>query len=108
MKPTLATISLVGECNQCGRCCMHIYNGEEVFCEHLRQTGEGLGNPSASYCDVYETRTDGMPIAMLNEQGKHVYNTICSKDSELETRTIVRTMLSCYGCSLSLKISFLK
>lgn len=93
---------LEGICNKCGVCCVGIHEGEQVFCENLEILGE-LGSPDATMCRIHASRVLNTPIWMLNSVGERVFETICAKDNELETRTILEKGIG-RGCSLGVRL----
>lgn len=61
----------VGDCNQCGRCCVIEKGGRTFVCEHLVVIGE-IGTAGASRCAVHDVRTEGMAIRMAAQDGKRL------------------------------------
>src|SRR3990167_380910 len=102
-KPLRVLLSLTGTCSCCGLCCQVKYQGELLSCENLVETADGIGNPEGSYCAVWHSRTPDMPIRMLDSQGSPKLKTICCKDSEQETQTILEKGIG-RGCSLEILI----
>jgi len=90
----MGPIRLVGECNQCGLCCMI----GDLRCINLIVTGKP-GEPMATTCAVYGARYSGMPIIMVDSQGRIGMETICGKDDANEALTIIQRGIN-KGCSL--------
>lgn len=91
-------IRLVGECNQCGLCC---FIGE-LRCINLIVTGE-VGQLMATKCAVHGMRYPGMPIIMVDPQGRIGMETICGKDDADEAFVIIQRGIG-KGCSLDLVV----
>lgn len=89
-------MTLVGECNRCGLCCMQ--DGHR--CIYLAVDGKP-GEPNATRCTAYERRYDGMPIAGVDANGKVKVIGVCRKDSPKETQIIAQFIGK--GCSLTRK-----
>lgn len=69
------TERLEGTCNRCGICCFS--PDGEARCENL--VVEGFpGDPDATRCGVWETRTHGMPIRMVRWDGTLAYESRCT------------------------------
>lgn len=111
--PTGVRITFRGECNRCGLCCTVEHEGRTLVCQHLRAEkapgwrgviggAQPLGTPMASRCAVYELRTDGMPILMLDGRGEPRLQGICAKDTWLEDRRQWERIGQ--GCSLAVKV----
>ena len=86
-------VKLTGTCNQCGLCC---YIGE-FRCINLIVSGKP-GEPMASKCGAYNSRYDGMPIVLVDPNGKTRMAT-CSHGSELEDLEIFERGIG-KGCSM--------
>src|SRR5262245_49248096 len=89
---------VVGECNLCGLCCFNPATGTR--CSQLEVTGKP-GEPYATRCLVYDQRYDGMPILMVDRDGKPTSeNRVCTKDSIEEDLSIIASGIG-RGCTLT-------
>jgi hypothetical protein len=86
---------LVGECNQCGLCCMD----ENGKCEHLEVNGRP-GLPMSASCSLYGSRYEGMPVKWISRHGGPPLEGLCTKNSDMET-AIIRLRGIGKGCSFT-------
>ena len=93
---------LEGQCNKCGLCCAPIIDGDRWACENLAQIAT-LGQPEATYCRVYASRYDGMPINLVHPDGR-LEPARCTKGTEEESRAIMNSGFA-RGCSLTAKLT---
>lgn len=92
-------MALKGDCNRCGLCC----RSGDFRCINLIVTGEP-GQPFATKCGVHSRRYDGLPIVMVNSEGKiHEGDFYCAHGSPKETETIIERGIG-KGCSLTLEV----
>jgi len=73
----------------------------ENRCSALKITRKP-GRPFAAECTKYEDRYAGMPIQMVDKQGKVVANGVCTQDDVYETMIIVTKGIG-KGCSMKLE-----
>lgn len=85
---------LHGDCNKCGLCCME----GGYRCKNLVVLG-AIGNPDASFCAVYEARTNLMPIEFIDEQGERLEGNYSCYKGFGEDEIIIRKGIG-KGCSL--------
>lgn len=107
-QPIHVKLTLLGDCNRCGRCCSAEISGVFSVCEHLRYErldDVRAGVEQASWCARYADRTDGMPVSMLVVDGSVVLEVFrCYVNSANETRTIIERGLGS-GCSLGMCVT---
>lgn len=64
-----------GECNRCGLCCTQVVDGVPTRCEHLE-----IVSSSEAICGKYADRHQGMPILLVDNNGRGVKVTYCTPD----------------------------
>lgn len=89
---------LTGDCNRCGSCCVIERDGVPYTCTHLVREGP-IGEPLASFCEVYFARTHWMPITMLSPDGRPLQAHCAAHGTEAETLAIIRNGIG-RGCSM--------
>lgn len=71
-------------------------------CINLIVTGNP-GELKATECAVYADRYDGMPIIMIDREGRIAAGDYrCAQDSDVETREIIKRGIG-RGCSLTIE-----
>lgn len=91
---------LRGECNQCGACCVVERDGVRYTCTFLGRFFDSMvGDPKATRCTVYFSRTHWMPIEMLGDNGTRIYANCAGNGTEQETLAIIRNGIG-KGCSM--------
>ena len=88
---------LKGECNRCGLCC---WVQGEFKCENLVVMKPGP-QPGATFCKVYETRTNGMPIKLIRKKDGATIHGTCLRDTIHEDILILPYIGK--GCSLEVE-----
>ena len=89
-----SSFKLVGSCNRCGRCC----TDGDLHCINL-EIIENIGKPYATRCRIYDQRTVGMPILLVNSFGVIEAIASCTfGDSRIETKEIMEKGIG-HGCS---------
>ena len=102
-QPLRVTLTLEGECGQCGRCCTFMHEGERVYCENLELADPKLlGLPLATLCKVHGQRVSNMPIRMLRADGSYAVQSRCAMGTEDEVWSILKEGIG-QGCSLTLR-----
>ncbi len=97
----LQKITLCGECNRCGLCCVEHVGKDRLICEHLEMSN--LGHANGTRCRVYDRRYDGMPIVMFADDGGGWVPSVCFKDSPGEVHAILEKGID-QGCSLTVEL----
>lgn len=94
----MKTLTLIGECNRCGLCCV---TAQGYRCQHLLTMGE-MGTAGATACSVFHERVQGMPIVLWSPDGQTYQLGSCEKESEAGNRNILARGIG-RGCSLTIK-----
>jgi hypothetical protein len=95
-----APLKLVGDCNQCGRCCEPVVQGRRMRCIFLAHR-MFTGFPGATTCQKYAERRPGMRITLHDvADARFAVEATCgAPGTEQETQAILDHGIG-RGCSL--------
>jgi hypothetical protein len=91
----MAQFRLEGTCNRCGLCCLD----GDLRCHYLEVSSLGVGVAMGTRCRVHASRFPGMPIIMIDVEGKVAKLAACAHGTPQDDIEIMAKGIG-KGCSL--------